>query len=116
MTDRPARRRRRPSLGAVAQASASAFAIVLALLVLQMRAGRDPVLGAGRTAAATAGAPRKVLLRRVVVTRVVVREVDDGQQRAVPVTRTILVPQTVTSAPAAPAPAPAPAPLVTRTS
>lgn len=125
MTDRPARRPRRPGLGAVAQASLAAFAIVLALLVLQLRAGRDPALGPGRraAAAAVAAAPRRVLVRRVVVTRVVVRQVEDPGEDGgggQPVTRTVLVPQVTTSAPApapaAAAPAPAPAPLVTKTS
>ncbi|MGZ6705894.1 MAG: hypothetical protein ACXVFN_02965 [Solirubrobacteraceae bacterium] len=117
MTERrPTRPRRRPSLGSVLQMSATAFALVLALLVLQLRTGRDPVLG-GR-AAAPAAAPRRVLVRRVVVTRVLVRQYDDAGEGGAPVTRTVVVPQGTTSAPAvaAPAPAPAPAPLVTKTS
>jgi hypothetical protein len=117
---------RRPSLRAVGAASLAAFVVVLALLVAQMRLGRDPVLGAGRAAAPIAPASRRVLVRRVIVKRIVVREIDDAGDSgatapvrvAVAPTRTAApAPPTSTPAPApAPTPAPAPAPLVTKSS
>jgi hypothetical protein len=66
----------RPGSAVPALVAWAAFVAVFAVLVLQLRAGRDPVLGAAK---------RPVLVRRVVVTRVV-------RDRA--------------PAPAAPAPAP----------
>jgi hypothetical protein len=125
---------RRPSLRAVGAASLAAFVVVLALLVAQMRLGRDPVLGAGRAAAPIAPASRRVLVRRVIVKRIVVREIDDADDSgatapvrvAVAPTRTAAPAPTRTAAPApptsipapapAPTPAPAPAPLVTKSS
>ena len=81
MTDpRAPRRPRRPGLLAVGAWSLAAFVVVLALLVVQMRVGRDPALGA-RPAAALAPAPRRVLVRRVIVKRVVVDEVHDAEER-----------------------------------
>jgi hypothetical protein len=83
----------------VAPAAAALFCVVFIFLAQQLRAGRDPAIGAGKPAAAVA--PRKVIVRRVIVTRVVE---DGAAARSQP---------TVTqSAPAAPAPAPAPAPVV----
>ncbi len=118
MTD--ARRVRRPSLRAVGVASLLAFAVVLALLVAQMRLGRDPVLGARRAAASVAPATRHVLVRRVIVKRIVVDEIhdtDDGGATT-PARAVVVVPsRSVAPAPTpAPAPAPAPAPLVTKSS
>ena len=121
MTERQAPRRpRRPGLLAVGGWSLAAFAVVLALLVVQMRVGRDPVLGA-RRAAEVAAAPRRVLVRRVIVKRVVVDEVRDAEDGgASGPRRTVVVvprPSAPAAAPApAPAPAPATAPLVTKTS
>ena len=98
------------------------FAAVLVLLAWQVRSGRDPALGAGKTAQ-VAAAPKRVLVRkivrRVIVTKVI--QTDDGPQlvsASVPVRSGGTV---VQSAPAvsysasAPAPAPA-APVVTKTS
>jgi hypothetical protein len=118
MTERRTPAPRRPSLRAVAFASALAFVIVLALLVAQMRAGRDPVLGARATASVTP-TPRRVLVRRVIVKRIVVDEIHDVDDGAASATRVVAVaPRTpAPSAPAAsPAPTPAPAPLVTKSS
>jgi hypothetical protein len=132
MTERQAPRRpRRPGLLAVGGWSLAAFVVVLALLVVQMRVGRDPALGARPTAAA-APAPRRVLVRRVIVKRIIVDEVRDAPVAGAtaPSRTLVLVPQqTATPAPApaaapapapaaapAPAPAPTPAPLVTKTS
>jgi hypothetical protein len=123
MTDR--RAVRRPGLRAVGAASGLAFVLVLALLVAQMRLGRDPVLGA-RGVAATAAAPRKVLVRRVVVKRVVVDEiedVDDGGATAAPASApgagASAAPTPGPAPPSPPpvsAPPPPPAPLVTKSS
>jgi hypothetical protein len=111
---------RRPSLRAVGLASLLAFAIVLALLVAQMRLGRDPVLGAHRASASVTQPPRRVLVRRVIVKRIVVHEVRDADDGGgTEATGTVVVTPTQTAAPApapSPAPAPAPAPLVTKSS
>jgi hypothetical protein len=119
MTDPQAPRRpRRPGLLAVGVWSLAAFVVVLVLLVVQMRVGREPALGA-RPAAAVAPAPRRVLVRRVIVKRVVVDEVHDAEDGGAGVTRrtVVVVPRPSTpAATPAPAPAPAPAPLVTKTS
>jgi hypothetical protein len=117
------RRARRPSLRAVGAASLLVFAVVLALLVAQMRLGRDPVLGA-RRAAAVAPATRQVLVRRVIVRRIVVDEIHDADVGGATVSaRAVVVapsgPVAAAPAPApapTPAPAPAPAPLVTKSS
>jgi hypothetical protein len=107
---RPARRPRRPSLIAVGGASAAAFAIVLALLIVQMRLGRDPLMGARSIAQA---APRRVLVRRVIVRRVVVEVIGGGRSSSPTSTGVVESSGAVSSV--APV-APAPAPPVTRTS
>jgi hypothetical protein len=97
---------RRP-LGTVAAATLALFFTLCALLVFQLRSGRDPALGRATPAAATTGPkPKRVLIRKVIVTRVVH---DAAPAAPAPVERT-------SSAPAAPAPAPAPAPLTTQSS
>ena len=116
---------RGPGLAAVGGWSLAAFAVVLTLLVIQMRAGRDPALRA-RPVAAVAPAPRRVLVRRVIVKRIVVDEVRDAEDVGAAPSRSVAVtPGQTAPAPApapaaapvpAPAPAPAPAPLVTKTS
>jgi hypothetical protein len=115
MTD--ARPVRRPRLRSVSAAAIVAFVLVLALLVAQMRLGRDPVLGARRVA--SAAAPRQVVLRRVIVKRVVVDEIHDvdGGGAASSSGSIAVAPRTSAPTPApAPAPAPSPAPLVTKSS
>jgi hypothetical protein len=124
MTDRPratARRPRRPRPIAVVAASLAVFLAVFALLASQMRAGRDPALGAAARAT-RAAAHRTVLVRRVVLTRrVVVIEDDDARAggraslRGVPPT-VLAAPAPAPPAPVTAAPAPAPAPVVTRSS
>jgi hypothetical protein len=118
------RPRRGPGLAAVGGWSLAAFVVVLTVLVVQMRIGRDPALGA-RTAAAVPPAPRHVLVRRVIVERVVVDEVRDAEAAGAPAPprATADAPRPAAPAPAvtaaraqAPAPAPAPAPLVTKAS
>ncbi|HEX6023476.1 MAG TPA: hypothetical protein VFZ00_15890, partial [Solirubrobacter sp.] len=85
------------------------FLAIVAVLAFQMRAGADPALGKGEPVqvAAATPAPRKVLIRRVIVTRIV--EHREGRRRPAPAAA---APPASTSnpAPAAPAPAPAPAP------
>jgi hypothetical protein len=101
---------RRP-LGTVAAATLALFFAIAALLVFQLRSGRDPALGSGTpVAAATVSKPKRVLVRKVIITRVV----HDAPRAAAPapVQRTSTTP----AAPAAPAPAPAPAPLTTQSS
>jgi hypothetical protein len=90
------------SLGAVvATAAAALFCAVLIFLALQVRAGRDPAIGAAQAE------PRPVIVRRIIVRRVVE---DDA-----PAAATSAPAAPATAAPAAPAaPAPAPAPVVSR--
>jgi hypothetical protein len=87
--------------------SLALFAVVLSFLALQLRAGRDPALGAGPPPA-----PKRVLVKRVenrvVVERVVGEEADEGDDSGGS--------SAVTSVAAAPTPAPAPAPVTTRSS
>ena len=83
-------------------AAVALFCIVLIFLAQQLRAGRDPAIGAGKPA--SAAAPRQVVVRRVIVTRVV----DDAAPA-----RAASPPAVTQSAPA-PAPAPAAAPVVSR--
>jgi hypothetical protein len=83
-----------------ATAAAALFCIVLTLLAQQLRAGRDPAIGARKLTAPAA--PRQVIVRRIIVTRVI-----DDAARA----RAASQPAATQSAPA---PAPAPAPVVSR--
>lgn len=95
-------RRRRPGAGPVVVGALALFLAVFTLLVVQMRLGSDPALGAGTTTAATR--PRHVLVHRV-VRRVVIVRIPSAS-----------APAASASATSAPAPAPAPAPVVTRAS
>lgn len=83
-------------------AAAALFCIVLILLAQQLRAGRDPAIGAGTPTARAA--PRQVIVRRIIVTRVI-DDAAPGRARAAT--------QPAVSQ-SAPAPAPAPAPVVSR--
>jgi hypothetical protein len=130
MTEPARARPKRPSSGWVFTAALGGFLVVLALLAAQMRAGRDPAIGAqpAATAAATAE-PRRVLVRRIVRTTVVTH-VTPAVASPPPATGSSGVPATDGAAPApaapapaapapaaaAPAPAPAPAPVTTRAS
>lgn len=120
MTDRrPAPRPRRPGPLPVVAASLATFLALLAFLALQLRAGRDPALGAGK--AATQVAARRVLVRRIEKKVVVVHTTPSPTRLAATGS-----PAPVVAAPSAPAPAPAatpappppppPPPPVTRTS
>jgi hypothetical protein len=107
----------------VAATTLGVFLAVLALLVFQLRSGHDPALGRGTAlAGAPLPPPRHVLVRRVVVTRVVVHlpEEADDSPVALAAAPAVVSQYTAPAAPpvtsVAPAPAPAPAPLTTRTS
>jgi hypothetical protein len=91
------------------------FLTVFALLVFQLRSGRDPALGHAATARATAPPPKRVLVRKVIVTRVVVH-LPEEEEAAVPVARTVSVPAPAPAAAPAPVAAPAPAPLTSHSS
>jgi hypothetical protein len=122
----PRHQRRMPRPSVTALAAMALFLAVLVLLAWQVRAGRDPALGAARQRPALVAKARpgrvlvKKIVRRVIDEKVV--ETDDGP---VVVAQTAPAPSgtAVSSAPAvvysAPAPAPAPAPaapVVTKTS
>jgi hypothetical protein len=94
---------RKPGPGAVILGSLALFFVVLALLAFQMRAGHEPSLAAGSPQPL---APHRVLVRRVIITRVVTHL---GDAPAPVAARR--------GTPAVPAPRPAaPAPLTTRSS
>jgi hypothetical protein len=95
----------KPSPLIVIGGSFGLFFLVTALLGFQMRAGADPAIGAGEPlqVAAATPPPRKVLVRRVIVTRIVEHKRDDGA----PARASSSAP--APSAPARSAPAPAPA-------
>jgi hypothetical protein len=102
-------RRPLPRARVVVLATLALFLAAFALLVFQLRSGRDPALG--RTAvAATTPPTRHVLVRKVIVTRVVVHLPEEDDAPA-PVVST----RTVPVAPVVPV-APAPAPLTTHSS
>jgi hypothetical protein len=82
---------------AVVTTAAALFFVALILLALQVRAGRDPAIGAAPAAAQ----PRQVIVRRVIVRRIV--EVDDPAAPAAP-----------SSQPVTTSSAPAPAPVTSR--
>jgi hypothetical protein len=98
--------RRSPAAAIVMAGSLALFLVVFALLVFQLRAGRDPALGAA--AAQPAAVPAKrILLRKVVITkRIVTVEHDEERAAAAPASQRVV----------RSAPAPAPAPLVSRSS
>jgi hypothetical protein len=123
MTERPTRPARagRPGWTAAISGTLALFAVLVLLLGVQMRAGRDPVLGAAAPAgsgAATTARPA-VVVRRIITRRVI--RVVQGDTAATPApvrTDAPVVTRSATPAPTppAPAPAPAPAPLTTRSS
>ena len=76
-------RRSPPPARAVAAATVAVFLAVFALLVFQLRNGRDPALGQSTTLAqAPVAPPKRVLVRKTIVTRVIVHlpaeEADDA--------------------------------------
>ena len=100
--------RRKPSSFGVFAGSLAAFFALLAFLAVQVRAGGDPALGPAEPAATAQ--PRRVIVHRVIVRKVIVTE------RAPRVAAGGAAPPSAASAPSgggspAPAPAaPAPAP------
>jgi hypothetical protein len=108
-------RRSLPRARVVVAATLAAFLAVFALLVWQVRSGRDPALGQGTTlVTGLVPPPKRILVRKTIVTRVIVHlpaEVVDD-----PPVPTAPAPAVTYSAPAAPAPSAAPAPLTTRSS
>src|SRR4051794_17294079 len=122
MTEQPPRRRvRRPSPLPVVVGALALFLVVFNLLAFQLRAKRDAAQLAPSRPVATEP-QRRVLKRRVIVTKVIVRvRREEGDDGPAPVTRVSqIVPAPAQAARAAPAPAApaarAPAPLTTRTS
>jgi hypothetical protein len=116
------RRIRKPSPLPVVLGALALFLIVFNLLVFQTRAKNQATAVASARPAAAAP-PRRVIHRRVIVTKVIVHvRKDEGDDQPAPVTRVSqAVPAPSRPAPAAPAQAPAapaqaPAPLTTRTS
>ena len=115
-------RRRSPAPAIVAAGSLALFLVVFALLVFQLRAGRDPALSTA--AAQPAAVPAKrILLRKVVITRGSSSSTRETPRAAAPALQPVVqsapaaaAPAAAAPAPAAPAPAPAPRPLVTRSS
>ena len=107
-------RRRRPSPFWLVTGSLAAFFVLLAFLAVQVRAGGDPALGVPKQTAAVATAePRRVIIHRVIVRRVIITDPAPtpapGAAAPAPTAR---APAPVVRAPApvvrAPAPAPAP--------
>jgi hypothetical protein len=116
-------RRPPPRARVVVSATLALFFAVFALLVFQLRSGRDPALGDGTALASSHLQPAtRAPARKVVLTRVIVHVPGEGD-KLVTVPVTVVTPQgsAATSAPAAPVPPvaasrPAPAPLSTRSS
>jgi hypothetical protein len=112
---------RRPAPGWVFGGALGTFFAALALLAVQVRAGEDPSLGQAKPVAAVREQPRKVIVKRKVIKRVVVHHPRPTAVPAAPSSGAASAPPTASapSAPApvaAPAPAPAPAPLTTQSS
>ena len=104
-------RRSLPRARAVAAATVAVFLAVFALLVFQLRSGRDPALGQGTTLAkAPVPPPKRILVRKTIVTRVIVHLPAEEEDDAPVAVRGAAAPAVTYSAPAAAAPAPAPAP------
>jgi hypothetical protein len=117
----PKPRIRKPGPLGVVAGSFGLFFAITALLAFQMRRGADPALGAPKPAATQTAAPRQILVRHVIETRIVehrtrrVRTTPPRSTTASPAPAARTAPA-APSAPAAPPPAPAPAPLTTRSS
>ena len=106
-------RRRRPSPFWLVTGSLAAFFVLLTFLAVQVRAGDDPALGEPKQTAAVATAePRRVIIHRVIVRRVVITDPAPTPAPATAV-RAPAAPAPVVrpAAPVVRAPAPAPAPV-----
>jgi hypothetical protein len=89
----------------VATIAAALFLVVLIYLALQVRAGRDPAIGASKSAA---DVPRQVSVRRIIVRRVIEDDAPRVPRAAAPAQ-----PAATPSPPVAGSRAPAP-PVVSR--
>ena len=100
--------------------SLALFLVLFALLAVRVRDGEDPALGGGTPVADVA--PRRVIVHRVILRKVIVTEPAPRSHRRVaapsgPVLVAPAAPAPVAQAPVAPAPArPAPAPVTTGSS
>src|SRR4051812_4022533 len=110
-------RRRGPRARVVALSTLAVFLAVFALLVYQLRTGRDPAIGRGTVVArAPVPPPKRILVRKTIVKRVVVhlpQEEDDPRAAVGTRAPAAAVPAPATpvrSAPVVSARAPAPAP------
>src|SRR6185312_15108543 len=74
MTER-APRAGRPGWTAAITGTLALFAVLVLLLGVQMRAGRDPVLGAAAAGSSTAATARPAVVVRRIITRRVIRVV-----------------------------------------
>lgn len=112
---------------AIVTIAGAVFCLLFILLALQIRAGNDPSIGAGKQTAVAA--PRQVIVRRIIVRRVIedapARASTGGSGAAAPAPAGAqptasapapAAPAPAAPAPAAPAPAPAPAPVVSAAS
>ena len=115
MTDRRERmqRSKRRTALAVYAITALLFALVAGSLGTRLAQGQDPAIGAG-TAKVAQAQPRKVLVRKIVVTRRIVVVKPAATGAATPSAPAPAAQSYV--APAQSAPAPAPAPVATATS
>lgn len=126
-TEPPARRRasRKPGSLPVYAASAALFLGTFGFLGVRMAGGQDPALGTNQPQVAQAQ-QRRVLVRKVLVTRhvTVIRPAAQAAPATVPAQASVpasAAPPTATPSPArasapAPTPSPAPAPVQTSTS
>ncbi|HET9736576.1 MAG TPA: hypothetical protein VFP78_00530 [Solirubrobacteraceae bacterium] len=120
-------RRRKPAPGWVFGGALGTFFAALALLAVQVRAGNDPALGepTPKAVAAADVRPRKVIVKRKVIKRIVVHHprpaaaattTSSGAAPAVSAPATTSAPSAPAPPAPVPAPAPAPAPLTTQSS
>jgi hypothetical protein len=107
---------KRPNAYGIVAAAIALFLTVFALLVFQLRSGRDPALCAEvAQTAVPAPKPKRRLIRKVIITRRIVHL--PAKATAAAAATSVSAPAPATSAPAAaPAPAPAPAPLTSQSS
>jgi hypothetical protein len=108
--------RRKPSSLGVFAGSLAAFFALLAFLAVQVRAGGDPALGPAKPA--PTAEPRRVIVHRVIVRKVIVTErprvaAGGGQVATSGGGTAVAGGGSSAPAPSAPAPAPAPAAPVT---